>query len=344
MRLAVCMPQVPFERGGTEIFADGLVDALRGHGHEAELVTIPYKWYPGERVLTQAFLWRLLDLEESNGRPVDAVIATKFPSYAVKHPRKVVWLLHQFRQAWDLDRTELGQFSESAEDRALRRKVLDFDRVALGEAQKIFTTSSIVAGRLRESTGLDAEVLAPPPAPLDFHCAGYEDFILSVNRLDRAKRIDLLIEAAAEAPGVNVVIAGDGPDRERLERLARDRGLDGRATFAGRVSDTELADLYARCLGVYYAPVDEDYGLVPYEAFLSQKPVITATDAGGPLDIVHDGKTGLVVAPTAAELARACTWLREHEAEARTLGRAGCELARTVTWDTCIERLLAAVS
>jgi glycosyltransferase involved in cell wall biosynthesis len=338
------MPQVPFERGGTEIFADGVVQALRERGHEAELVTVPYKWYPGEQVLTQAFLWRMLDLEEANGRPIDAVIATKFPSYAVRHPRKVVWLLHQFRQAWDLDRTELGQFSESAEDRALRRKVLEFDRVALGEARKIFTTSSIVAGRLRDSTGLEAEVLAPPPAPLNFHCDAYEDFILSVNRLDRAKRIDLLIEAAAQSSELRIVIAGDGPDRERLEQLARDRGLDGRATFTGRVGDEELADLYARCLGVYYAPVNEDYGLVPYEAFLSEKPVVTTTDAGGPLDIVHDRETGLVVAPTVAELAGACEWLREHTDEARTFGRAGRDIARAVTWDSCIERLLAAVA
>jgi len=344
VRLAVCMPQVPFERGGTEIFADGLVQALREHGHETELVTVPFKWYPGERVLTQAFLWRLLDLEEANGRPIDAVIATKFPSYVIRHPNKVVWLLHQFRQAWDLDRTELGQFSESAEDRALRRKVLELDRVTLGEAKKIFTTSSIVAGRLRDSTGLDAEVLAPPPAPLAFRTARSEGFILSVNRLDRAKRIDLLIEAAALAPDARIVIAGDGPDRERLEKLARDRGVDGRATFAGRVSDEELADLYARCLGVYYAPVNEDYGLVPYEAFLSEKPVVTMTDAGGPLDIVHERKTGLVVAPTAEGLAGALEWLRANEDEARTLGLAGRDVARAVTWDSCVERLLAAVA
>jgi glycosyltransferase involved in cell wall biosynthesis len=344
MRIAVCMPQVPFERGGTEIFADGLVKALREHGHETELVTVPYKWYPSEQVLTQAFVWRLLDLQEANGRPIDAVVATKFPSYGIRHPNKVVWLLHQFRQAWDLDRTELGQFSESAEDRALRRKVLDFDRTTLGEARKIFTTSSIVAGRLRDSTGLDAEVLAPPPAPLDFHCDAYEDFILSVNRLDRAKRIDLLIEAAARTDDVSVVIAGDGPDRERLEQLARDRGLNGRARFTGRVSDSELADLYARCLGVYYAPVDEDYGLVPYEAFLSQKPVITATDAGGPLDIVRDRETGLVVAPTVEELARACEWLRDNHDAAQSLGRAGRDVAAAVTWDSCVERLLAAVA
>ena len=337
MRLAVCMPQVPFERGGTEIFADGLVGALREAGHEAELVTVPFKWYPNERVLTQAFLWRLLDLEEANGRPVEAVIATKFPSYAVRHPRKVVWLLHQFRQAWDFDRTEFGQFSESAEDRALRRKVLELDRVSLGEAKKIFTTSSIVARRLRDSVELEAEVLAPPPAPLQFRCEEYGDFVLSVNRLDRAKRIDLLLEAAAREPSLRVVIAGDGPDRERLERLARERGLDGRADFRGRVGDAELADLYARCLGVYYAPVDEDFGMVPYEAFLSEKPVLTTTDAGGPLDIVHDGKTGRVVAPTVENLAGALAFTDE---EASTLGRAGHEIARNVTWERCVQRLL----
>ncbi|HEY4412331.1 MAG TPA: glycosyltransferase family 4 protein [Gaiellaceae bacterium] len=344
MRLAVCLPQVPFERGGAEIVADDLVGQLRSRGHEAELVTVPFKWYPGERVLTQAFLWRLLDLEEANGSPIDAVIATKFPSYAVRHPRKVVWLLHQFRQAWDLDRTDLGQFSESAEDRALRRQVLAFERKTLGEARKIFATSGNVASRLRASTGLDAELMPHPPAPLKYRCDRYDDFILSVNRLDRAKRIDLLLEAAAKEPSLRVVIAGDGPDRERLERLAVERGLNGRAEFTGRVSDARLTELYASCLGVYYAPLDEDFGMVPFEAFLSEKPVLTTTDAGGPLDVVRDRETGIVVAPQAAELARACVWLRDHADEARTFGRAGHEVARTVTWDACIDRLLAAVA
>jgi glycosyltransferase involved in cell wall biosynthesis len=344
VRLAVCLPQVPFERGGAEIVADDLVGQLRSRGHEAELVTVPFKWYPGERVLTQAFLWRLLDLEEANGSPIDAVIATKFPSYAVRHPRKVVWLLHQFRQAWDLDRTDLGQFSESAEDRALRRQVLAFERKTLGEARKIFATSGNVASRLRASTGLDAELMPHPPAPLKYRCDRYDDFILSVNRLDRAKRIDLLLEAAAKEPSLRVVIAGDGPDRERLERLAVERGLNGRAEFTGRVSDARLTELYASCLGVYYAPLDEDFGMVPFEAFLSEKPVLTTTDAGGPLDVVRDRETGIVVAPQAAELARACVWLRDHADEARTFGRAGHEVARTVTWDACIDRLLAAVA
>ena len=154
MRIAVCRPQVPFARGGAEIFADDLVSQLRTRGHEADLVTVPFKWYPGERVLTQAFLWRLLDLEEAEGRSIDLVIATKFPSYCVRHPRKVVWLLHQFRQAYELDRTELGQFGEAAEDRALRRAVQRLDQVALSEARRLFATSANVAQRLEGSTGL----------------------------------------------------------------------------------------------------------------------------------------------------------------------------------------------
>jgi glycosyltransferase involved in cell wall biosynthesis len=197
-----------------------------------------------------------------------------------------------------------------------------------------------VAARLEASTGLRAEVLPHPPQALDFRCDGYGDFVLSVNRLDRAKRIELLLEAAALDPGLEVVIAGDGPDRERLERLARDRGLNGRARFAGRVSEAELAELYSRCLAVFYAPVDEDYGMVPLEAFLSEKPVLTTTDAGGPLEVVADGRTGLVVSPEASEIARATGWLREHRAEAAAYGRAGKEVASAVTWDRAIARLL----
>jgi len=341
MRIAVCRPQVPFARGGVEIFTDALVDELRARGHEADLVSVPFKWYPGATVLTQAFLWRMLDLDEADGRSIDMVVATKFPSYVVRHREKRVWLVHQFRQAYELDRTELGQFGESTEDRALRRSVQRLDRVALGEATRLFATSRNVAERLDRSTGLTAEVLPHPPQGLRYRCDGYGDFVLSASRLDRAKRIDLLLEAAALDDGLRVVVASDGPDRERLEGIVRERRLNGRVEFVGRVSGEELADLYARCLAVFYAPVDEDFGMGPYESFLAEKPVITTVDAGGPLDVVADRSTGLVVAPEPAEVARAAGWLREHPNEAAAFGRAGKGIAAEVTWDRAIARLLA---
>ena len=136
-------------------------------------------------------------------------------------------------------------------------------------------------------------MILPPPQQLDFRCDSYDDFVLSVNRLDRAKRIDLLLEAAAADGSIRVRHRRRraGP---RAARAARGRA---RARTGGRPSRVacpraELADLYARCRGVYYAPVDEDYGMVPYEAFMAEKPVVTTRDAGGPLDIVHDRRDG----------------------------------------------------
>jgi glycosyltransferase involved in cell wall biosynthesis len=341
MRIAVLRPQVPFARGGAEIFTDELVTELRARGHEADLVSVPFKWYPGARVLTQAFLWRMLDLEEADGRPIDVVVATKFPSYVVRHREKRVWLVHQFRQAYELDGTDLGQFGPTPEERALRRQVQELDRRALGEATRLFATSANVAGRLERSTGLVAEVLPHPPQALPYRSSPSQGFVLSASRLDRAKRIDLLLEAAAREPGFEVVIASDGPDRERLEEIARARGLDGRVRFEGRVDAEQLAQLYATCSSVYYAPVDEDFGMGPFEAFLSGKPVITTTDAGGPLDVVSDRETGLVVRPDAAEIGSAATWLREHDEEAAAFGRAGKALADEVTWDRAIARLFS---
>ena len=341
MRVAVLRPQVPFARGGVEIFTDELVEELRVRGHDADLVSVPFKWYPGTRVLTQAFLWRLLDLEEADGRRIDVVVATKFPSYVVRHREKRVWLVHQFRQAYELDGTDLGQFGPSPEERALRRQVQELDRTALGEATRLFATSANVAGRLERSTGLAAEVLPHPPQRLPYRSASSQGFVLSASRLDRAKRIDLLLEALALDETLEAVIVSDGPDRMRLEELARARGLDGRARFEGRVSAERLAELYATCSAVYYAPVDEDFGMGPYEAFLSAKPVITTTDAGGPLDVVHDGRTGLVVDPDAASVARAAAWLRAHEPDAASYGTAGKALADEVTWDRAIGRLLS---
>ena len=341
MRIAVLRPQVPFARGGAEIFTDELVDELRARGHDADLVSVPFKWYPGTRVLTQAFLWRLLDLDEADGRKIDLVVATKFPSYVVRHPEKRVWLVHQFRQAYELDQTELGQFGPGADERALRRQVQELDRRALSEATRLFATSTNVAGRLERSTGLVAEVLPHPPQRLPYRSEASAGFVLSASRLDRAKRLDLLLEALALDPSLEAVIASDGPDRGRLEELARSRGLDGRARFEGRVSAERLAELYATCSSVFYAPVDEDFGMGPYEAFLSAKPVITTTDSGGPLDVVSDHHTGLVVAPEAPAIAGAAAWLREHEADAAAFGTAGKALADEVTWDRAIGRLLS---
>ena len=341
MRIAVCRPQQPFVRGGAEIFTDRLAAELRARGHDADVVTVPFQTWPNEKLLTSGVMWRFVDLLPDGATPADLVIATKFPSYLVEHPNKVVWLVHQFRQAYELDGTEFGQLGDSHGDREIRARIAAADRYALGAARRVFATSPNVAGRLRRSTGLEAEVLPHPPQELAYRCDGYGPFVLSVGRLDSMKRIDLLLEAAALEPELEAVIVGDGPDRERLEGLRSTLGLDARVRFAGRVDERALTDLYATCRAVYYAPVDEDFGMVPIEAYRARKPVVTTSDAGGPLDFVRAGETGWVTEPSPPALAAAFAELVAGEETARRYGEAGAPAAAAITWDAAIERLLA---
>jgi glycosyltransferase involved in cell wall biosynthesis len=335
MRVAVCRPQVPFVRGGVEIFTDRLVEELRVRGFEAEIVSLPLQTWPNDRLATSAMMWRLIDLGADMEMPPDVVITTKFPSYLIKHPNKVVWLVHQLRQAYEFHGTDLGQFSDSPEDRSIRLGIHDLDRLSLGEARKLFATSQNVAERLHRSTGFVAEVLPHPPQELAYRCDRYGDFVLCVGRLDTTKRIDLLLSAVALDPSLEVVVVGDGPDRLRLEGLA-----SGRVRFAGHVSEQELADLYATCRAVFYAPIDEDFGMVPYEAFRAAKPVVTTTDAGGPLEVVDDRRNGRVVEPDPRSIAAALRELLADETTARSLGAAGQAQAATVSWDSAIAKLL----
>src|SRR5512134_2243406 len=118
--ILVCEAQVPFVQGGAEFHVRELVRQLRTSGFETELVSVPFKWYPKSEILAHAAAWRLLDLGESNGRRIDRVIATKFPTYFARHDHKVAWLIHQHRAAYELAGTPFSDFAHTEEDVALR--------------------------------------------------------------------------------------------------------------------------------------------------------------------------------------------------------------------------------
>src|SRR5207302_3351770 len=102
MRILIATVKIPFIRGGAELLAESLEAALLGAGHEAEIVRIPYKWYPAERIIDHMLACRLMDLTESSGTKVDLLIGLKFPAYYIHHDNKVLWILHQHRQAYEL--------------------------------------------------------------------------------------------------------------------------------------------------------------------------------------------------------------------------------------------------
>jgi glycosyltransferase involved in cell wall biosynthesis len=342
MRILVCTTQVPFARGGAELLSEGLRDALRARGHEAEIVALPFAWTPRGNLLKSALAWRLLDLTQVDGRPVDAIICTKFPSYAVRHPRKIVWLVHQHRQAYDWYGTALSDWGAQPGDAEARRLLQRLDRRTLGEAHKLFAISRNVAARLRRFNDLHATPLYPPSHLMDrLHPGPFEEYILSISRLDSAKRIDLLLHALAlsRAP-LRAIIAGRGPAQAALQRLAQTLGLSERVRFVGFVDDASALDLFARCRAVYYAPVDEDYGLATIEAFAAGKPVLTTIDAGGVLEFVQDDISGCVTAPEAAPLAARLDQLADVQT-ARRLGMDNPARVAHITWEQVVRTLLA---
>ncbi len=342
--VVVCEAQVPFVTGGAESHVRALVQQLSNRGYETELVRIPFKEYPKDEILAHAAAWRLIDLSESNGRPIDLVIATKFPTYFVRHPRKVVWLIHQCRAAYELCGTEFSDFDHTGPDVGLRENLIDIDRRMLGECRRLFTNARNTANRLKKFNGLEATPLYHPPPLADrLRSGSYGGYVLVVGRLEPIKRIDLALDAMPHVdPKTKLIVVGDGSQRAFLERRADELNLGDRVVFVGQVGDEQLIELYAGALAVLYAPYDEDYGYITLEAFLAHRPVLTATDSGGTLEFVESDVNGIICEPNGESVADAINRLSGDRRLAAALGEAGFERARKISWDGVVDTLTSA--
>lgn len=336
MRICVCGAQVPFVRGGAELAQENLVRALREAGHEAELVRIPTAW-DRARVFDAAMAWRLVPLD------ADLVIATNFPSYFARHPRKRVWLFHQHRGAYDACDAGWSDFDDGEAALEAQRLLTGWDSVVLGEAERIFTLSDLVSDRLRRFNGLDSEPLYhPPPLHDRLHGGPSGDYVFCPSRLEANKRPELAVEALAHLHGpTRLVLAGKGTRHDELVATARRDRTAGRLTMPGFVSDEELVTLMAGALAVVYAPFEEDYGYVTLQAFLAGKPVVTASDSGGVLEWVEHGVNGLIVDPSPGAIAAAIDELATDPDRARAMGEAGRARVAALSWPDVVSRLLA---
>ncbi|MCG8462774.1 MAG: glycosyltransferase family 4 protein, partial [Holophagales bacterium] len=326
MKILIATVKVPFVSGGAEVQLEGMVKVLESRGHEVETLALPARIGPERVQVARTTVGsRLLGLgPRSHG--FDRVIAMKYPAWLIRHPRKTLWVIHQERFAFELWHDGL---SNIAEGDLTREAIAAADALAFSEAERIFAISANVARRLREVFDVEARVLRPPPlGGRRLRSSGsYEPFFFFPGRIAPLKRHGLVIEALAlaEEP-VRLVVAGredlEGSWR-KLEHLARSRGVEERIRWLGRCSDEALRDHYARARAVIFPPRDEDYGLVTPEAMLAERPVVTCTDSGGPLELIHHGEHGLVVPPEPEALAAALDALWRDEGLARRLGTAG---------------------
>src|SRR3954468_11648385 len=189
-RIVVAEAQVPFVRGGAEMHVDALIEQLRARKFEGEKVAIPFRSQAKPELLAQAAAWRLLDLSSSNGQPIDLLIATRFPTYFARHPRKVAWVIHQHRAAYELCGSEYSDFDHSEADVGLRKRLVELDARMLGECRHVFANARNTANRLAKFNGVRAQALYHPPllAPR-LHTGPYRNYLLVVGRLEPVKRI-----------------------------------------------------------------------------------------------------------------------------------------------------------
>lgn len=335
MDVVVCGAQKPFVRGGAEEHQENLVAALQAAGHQAEIVRLPVAWEKG-RLFDAPLAWRLVPID------ADLVIATNFPSYFVRHPRKVVWLFHQHRGAYDAADAAWSDFDLSDDALETQRLLTEWDNRALEEAERVYATSKVVADRLARFNGLTATTLYhPPPLAERLHPGPFNDYVFCATRLEANKRPELIVDAVAHThSGVHAVVAGRGELSGALQARISRLGVERRVELAGFVPDDVLVEHFASTLAVVYAPVDEDYGYVTLQAFLAGKPVITSSDAGGVLEWVEDGVTGLVTDGSAAAIAAAIDRLATDRELARRLGVAGRAIALQLGWRQTVDTLI----
>lgn len=347
MRIGVVSVQVPFVFGGAEIHSVNLVDQLRLRGHEAELITFPFKWYPPSEIVNSIAISRMIDLTESNGKKIDRIIGLKFPAYLIPHHNKVLWILHQHRTAYDLwDHPTFGDLINFPDGRSVRDIIHHSDRSFIPESKAIFSNSSNISERLWKFNRISSQILYHPPSNQNlFYHNEPSEYLYFPSRITKLKRQDLVISAlAACREPVRIVFSGEPESAEYMDELRSSvcrNKLDERISWLGFVSESEKYKLYAECLAVIYPPIDEDYGYITLEAMLSNKAVITTSDSGGPLEFVIPGETGLVATPEAISLAAIMdeAWRNRHRTIAMGHAARNHYESMGISWDNAIEAL-----
>lgn len=346
--ILICTTQVPFTRGGAEHHVEGLRDALIEAGYNAEIVALPFKWYPPIEITRGALAWRMLDLSEANGKPIDLVIGMKFPAYLVSHPRKVLWVMHQYRSAYNLWGTQFDDLSTHPEGLRLREWIHNCDNRFIPEARKVFANSKTVAERLQRYNQIESVPLYhPPPRATQLRPGEQGDYIFYPSRLEPQKRQEILIEALSytQTP-VKVVLAGSSGKREHYESLIKKYRVTDRVCWQGFVAESELIELYEKALAVCYLPFDEDYGYVTLEGMLAGKPLVVGSDGGGATEFIEHGREGFVVEPDPHAVADALDKLYSNRGDARVMGERGREklLSMNISWQNVVEKIISAAS
>lgn len=337
LKIAVVTPKALHgEPGGAENFYAGLISALNRAGHIAHQIEVLVDESTFEGILEAYCRCFDLDLDD-----YDVVISTKSPTYMVRHRNHISYLVHTMRAFYDMFESE---FAHNKELQKKRKIIHAFDKYGLSplRVKKHFVIGKPVFERLIAVDpfweGIPFEILHPPPKIKTFLPPKKGEFMFYPSRIHKWKRQDLVIKAMEHVTtAVRLVICGTGEFVKECRSLTKN---DERIEFLGPVDDDTLLALYSRSIAVPFVPIEEDYGYITIEAFLSRKPVITCTDSGEPAQIVRDGVSGFVVAADPRIIAEKMDYLFRNPDEAARMGENGYQTIQHISWEGVVTKLL----
>lgn len=276
-------------------------------------------------------------------RDYDIINAHASPSHWVrKRNSPLIWYCHTpERIAYDLREWKLQRLGPA------QRAYFDLwgrfcryqDSRIVPQIEHIFTNSRNTRSRISRYLKAPSEVLHPGVDAREFRCRDYEKFFFYPSRFSPEKDFEFVISAFREFsrsnPGWKLVLAGTKYEEAYSGKI---RSLcDDSVVMETNITDERLRDLYSRCYCTLYAPLDEDFGLVPLEAMASSKPCL-ARDRGGPKETVSDGADGFLVS-SPSEMAGRMSWLANNPDACQAMGRSGRKkVLDKFTWERFLRR------
>lgn len=342
MKVSVLISNQPFQSSMENKLANRLAEEVIRHGHKAQVVAIPFVWKTPEQVVDNMLAVRLTCIPNT-----DLVIALNFPAFYIEHFNKKVWMVNQFRQAYENTGENYAAFTKNDEHKRIKQSIARADKNYLGRARGIYTVSHSISEKLYETVGLTSDVLYPPleisekPAKNE-----YSDYFYCPDEIRKEGRQLLAVEAMRYVKShVRLVLAGAGcfkPIETMVQHKIELYGLQEKVICAKHIlSKQEKKNLANSSLAGLLLNEADEYGREALEMMDAGKALLTCTDSGCATRLVLNGESGESVEPEPYKIAEMMDKMYENRQRTVDMGKNAAVLFSKlgVTWENVVSLL-----
>ncbi len=315
---------------------DNLIKNLKLYGFETELISLPFHTHTQRALYNSMLLWKLIDLQESDGTKIDLIISTSFPNFGLEHSNKVCWLL-----GCSPIMNNVESKKEKIYDEETLRRMRNYGYVALKNCNRVYARTDKICSLVKTQSDIPCVPLYHPPRlEGQYFCDTYDDYILVdiCNCIETDVRF--IIRATAKFDlHINVKIICEKKHDEIYAAEIQNCGVSDRIFFYADVSDEEILCLYSKAYAVI---TFEDYNRYPesmLEAFMSQKPVISVGAIEDMPSFFEADYNGFFCERDGEKFVECVNLLFHDKQKCKRMGTEGYQKVKSISWDVVINSL-----